>query len=335
MRKTAVKKNRKASSKKSTAGKPAVVPASDTPEVTWVLRSNAASMISQNGFVWPESGPVECPDWRPTKACGNGLHGLLMGLGDQSLLNWDTDAKWLVVEVVLADVVAIDNQKVKFPRGVVVYCGDRGGAIDLLVSKGADPSKLPAGQASASGYQGQASASGVRGQASASGYQGQASASGDQGQASASGVRGQASASGYQGQASASGYQGQASASGVRGQASASGDRGQASASGYQGQASASGVRGRTIAGQRGRAKAGELGILILFHHDAAADRERAVVRYVGEDNIKADTFYRLNDAGEVIECTDEEWKGLDWYNQAFTAKAFECALDAARLWKE
>ena len=155
------------------------------PQVTYVLRSNKASMVSHSGFVWPESGPVECPDWKPEARCGNGLHGLLMGEGDSSLLTWDDDAKWLVVAVDPAEVVKIDAAKVKFPRGEVVFCGGMKGAAAFIVSKGADPGKVPGSTATA-GYAGTATA-GTRGTATAgdsgtatAGYAGTATA-GDSG----------------------------------------------------------------------------------------------------------------------------------------------------------
>jgi len=229
---------------------------------TYLLRTCDPNGESYGGFKWPlkKGAIVKAPDWSPKKQCGNGLHGLLMGEGAGELLNWEPDAKWLVVRVRRAQVVTIDNEKVKVPSASIVYVGERGGAIDLLLKLGADPSKMVAGQPSASGDYGQASASGTRGQASASGDYGQASASGTRGQASASGTRGQASASGYQGQASASGYQGQASAS-------------------------KSG-----IAQSRYRVKSGELGILIGLYSDGI--RDRVLVGYVGENGILAKTWY-------------------------------------------
>jgi hypothetical protein len=388
-----------------------ITPSTPPTKTTFMLRTCAADMSSYYGsFIYPTSGMVECPDWSPRKACGNGLHGLLHGKGDYSLMNDAADAKWLILAVNADDVVEIDSAKCKVPRGEVVFVGTGSEAVAKLLELDpeADRASLPYaqasasgdygqasasgsrgqasasgdyGQASASGYQGQASASGYQGQASASGdygqasasgdygqasasgyqgqasasgdygqasasgdygqasasgYQGQASASGDYGQASASGYQGQASASGYQGQASASGDYGQASASGYQGQASASGDYGQASASGYQGQASASGSRGQASAsgsrgqasaGRGGRSRSGQLGILILFRWDDAAQRERVVVAYVGENGIKENTWYRLNDAGEIVEASDAWWDEFN-SNVSAEAKALACPLE-------
>src|SRR5581483_845381 len=101
-----------------------------------VLRTCNPDRISTNGFRWPESGPVAAPDWRPTKECGHGLHGFAWGEGDGQLANWDSDAKWLVVAVDPATIVDLGG-KVKFPRGEVVFCGDRAAATAYLTEHGA------------------------------------------------------------------------------------------------------------------------------------------------------------------------------------------------------
>lgn len=80
--------------------------AAATSATVLVLRTCAADMTSYGGFKWPESGPVKCSDWSPRAECGNGLHGLLWGVGDGSLVSWAEDAKWLVVEVPTDSVVA-------------------------------------------------------------------------------------------------------------------------------------------------------------------------------------------------------------------------------------
>jgi hypothetical protein len=96
-----------------------------------VLRTCAADMSAYGGFIWPESGPIEAPDWNPEPICGYGLHGALWGEGDGDLLSWDHDAKWLVVEVDADTIVNLDG-KVKYPRGVVVHCGTRESATTII-----------------------------------------------------------------------------------------------------------------------------------------------------------------------------------------------------------
>ena len=135
------------------------------PETVLVLRTCAADMSAHGGFVWPESGPVSAPDWSPAAVCGQGLHGLLWGCGDGSLLSWNTDAKWLVVEVLTADVVELDG-KVKFPRGQVVLVGTRFEATQYLAAR---KSGAIAGLDSVAGYGGTATA-GYGGTATAGDY---------------------------------------------------------------------------------------------------------------------------------------------------------------------
>ena len=112
----------------------------------YVLRTCGANMGSHGGFVWPETGPVEAPDWKPIAECGNGLHGLLDGEGDGSLLNWDDDAKWLVVAI--EEWIELGG-KVKFPRGEVLYAGERAEATrriyDLCGMKSVVAGKATAG----------------------------------------------------------------------------------------------------------------------------------------------------------------------------------------------
>lgn len=105
----------------------------------YVMRCVRADMSSSHGFVWPESGPVECRDWDPTPECGHGLHGWLWGEGDLGASGslWESDdAKWLVVRVTKSDVVEIGG-KVKFPRGEVVFCGGRTEAAARICDLGA------------------------------------------------------------------------------------------------------------------------------------------------------------------------------------------------------
>ena len=52
------------------------------------------------------------------------------------------------------------------------------------------------------------------------------------------------------------------------------------------------------VAGCSGMAKAGEMGCFALCYFDGK--RNRTLVGYVGEDGIKADTFYRVQD-GKLV----------------------------------
>jgi hypothetical protein len=130
-----------------------------------VLRTCKADLTSRGGFRWPAAGYVEAPDWNPIAECGNGLHGLLWGEGNGELVSWEQDAKWLVVEVETSVIVPIGPDKVKFPRGVVVHCGDRKSATEYLAAHGGAGRAIVGGTATA-GDSGTATA-GDRGTATA------------------------------------------------------------------------------------------------------------------------------------------------------------------------
>jgi len=204
-----------------------------TPEMVRILKTVNSDMTAYNGFVWPASGFVECPDWSPLPICGNGLHGLLDGYGNSGLFSKDPEAKWLVLEVEKSLVVSIDDEKVKVPSATVIYCGDREGALELLTE---EPNRHVS-QNFASG-----ASKRIRGTASATGIRGTASATGDSGTACGLGL--------------------------------------------YC------------------VVESGANGILICKWWDADAKRFRVVVGYVGENGIKANTKYRLDEKGNFVEVT-------------------------------
>ena len=240
-------------------------------ETVLVLRTVDKDRKAYGGFVWPESGPVEAPDWDPKAVCGAGLHGCAKGVGNLSLLNWHIDALWQVVEVQKDSIVDLAG-KVKFPRGVVLYTGDRQTAANMIADR--YPEAIVIGAARTAGYAGTATA-GYAGTATA-GYAGTATAgdagtatAGDAGTATAgdagtatAGTRGTATA-GYAGTATA-GYAGTATA----------GDAGTATA-GYAGTATA-GTRGTATAGYEGTATAGYEGTA------TAGDAGTATAGYAG-----------------------------------------------------
>ena len=91
------------------------------------------------------------------------------------------------------------------------------------------------------------------------------------------------------------------SSSGDGSKAASSGDYSTAASSGDYSKAASSGEATiAMVAGQNGRAKAGPNGCVALVWHDG--QRNRIAVGYVGEDGIKADTWYRLDAAGRFVE---------------------------------
>ena len=223
-----------------------------------VLRTCNKDLSSHGGFQWKDSGVVSCDDWSEVAECGRGLHGLLWGQGDGSLLNWNEDARWIVAEVAANSIVDLHG-KVKFPKCKVVYCGAKEGAV-ALISLFAPAGTFVAGGTATAGDEGTATA----------GYRGIATA-------------------GYGGIATA-GYRGTATA----------GHGGTATA-GYGGIATA-GDRGIATAGYGGIATAGDRGTAIIKHWDSIAERYRMVLLYPGENGIKANVKYRLDESGSPVE---------------------------------
>ena len=164
------------------------------------------------------------------------------------------------------------------------------------------------GATSNSGDAGAASNSGIQGAASNSGEYGAASNSGSYGAASNSGTRGAASNSGHQGAASNSGLQGAASNSGHRGAASNSGLQGAASNSGSYGAASNSGSDGIAAAfGYEGKSKSTESGAIVCVYRDDEGKLVHIKASKVGDNGIKADTWYMLDSDGEFVDCRNTE----------------------------
>jgi len=230
------------------------------PQKAYMLRTCAADGTSHGGFRWPKEGPVSCPDWDPKPECGHGLHGLLWGGGNLSLLSNADDAIWQIVEI--EEWVEIDR-KVKVPRGAVVYSGDMAGATVGIAMKWLDHLK-------------KTNAFTVEGGA----------ASGGSSQLAASGGSSKLAASGDYSKLAASGYSSQLAASGDYSQLAASGDYSQLAASGDYSIA--------MCAGPNSTAAAGTNGTIALTWWDAEAKRFRVVVGYVGEDGIEAGVFYRV-----------------------------------------
>ena len=103
--------------------------------------------------------------------------------------------------------------------------------------------------------------------------------------------------------ASATGDHGAASATGDHGAASATGYRGAASATGYRGAASATGDASVAIStGCSGRAKAAEGCAIVLVHRDDDGNIANIRASKVGDNGIKPDVWYSLDENGEFLE---------------------------------
>ncbi|WP_179196260.1 DUF7666 domain-containing protein [Pseudomonas aeruginosa] len=296
-------------------------------ETALVLRTCSADLTSHGGFQWPDKigAVVEAPDWKKDNRCGHGLHGWLFGQGnhDCSGTVGDADAKWLVVEVGLSDLIALGG-KVKFPRCTIRHIGNRASATQFLIAN--EPraagvavigATLQAGDkelcqvgaygtatagdegTATAGYKGTATA-GYKGTATA-GYKGTATA-GNWGTATA-GNWGTATAGNW-GTATAGNW-GTATA-GDEGTATA-GDEGTATAgykgtatAGYKGTATA-GYKGTATAGYKGTATAGEKGEIRIRYWDEKTERYRTVIGYIGEDGLEPNVPYKLSAGRKLV----------------------------------
>ena len=108
---------------------------SKDPATALFLRTVDADHKSYKGFQWPREvgAVVVAPDWSPEAVCGRGLHGLMWGEGDASLLS--NDAVWQVVEAVESASVCLSGKR-KFASCTIRYVGDRDGAVHYILSNG-------------------------------------------------------------------------------------------------------------------------------------------------------------------------------------------------------
>jgi len=305
-----------------------------TTEKALAIRTCAKDGTAYGGFKWPlEVGAtVTAPDWDSSPKCGNGLHALLDGNGDYSLLSGDVDAVWQVVEVERDSVVAIDDKKVKFESCKIVYSGCMAGAMTMisdnwiklaLTVKDSEKIQSASGyssQLAASGYSSQLAASGDYSRLAASGYSSRLASSGDSSQLAASGYSSRLAASGDYSRLASSGYSSRLAASGDSSQLAASGDYSRLASSGDSSRLAASGDYSRLASsgdysrlassgdksiavcvGLHSTASAGKDGCIALSYWDDAAERFKLVVGYVGEKGIKENVAYKLNDKHKFV----------------------------------
>ena len=265
-----------------------------------VLRACNEDMSSKNDVKWPTSGVVECPDWDPVPECGKGLHGWLYGNGDGSASEyWSFNDKWLVVSVETSSIIQLDG-KIKFPKGEVVFCGDRKSATDFLMKHEPRSKDQPIIGAFVIVGDNETVNTGYKGTSTSGDYG--TSTSGDFG-TSTSGYYG-ISTSGYYG-TSTSSHSGTSTSS--HSGTSSSGNFGTStsgnystSTSGYKG-TSISGDYGTSTSGVGGKCLAGVNGMISIYYSEN--NRKKLKVGYIGEDGLEPDTFYKLDENNNFVKC--------------------------------
>jgi len=145
------------------------------------------------------------------------------------------------------------------------------------------------------------SATGDSSKAASSGNSSTAASSGNSSTAASSGYSSKAASSGYSSKAASSGDYSTAASSGNSSTAASSGNSSKAASSGNSSKAEAKGVLTvAMVAGVNGRARAGEQGAFALAWKDG--EQMRIAVGVVGENGIKANTWYAVSKTGELEE---------------------------------
>ena len=136
-----------------------------------------------------------------------------------------------------------------------------------------------------------------------SGHYAQIGSSGSAARIGSSGNYAQIGSSGHSAQIGSSGYSARIGSSGYSARIGSSGDAAQIGSSGNYARINAEGARAVIAsAGLNARVRAGEEGAVAVAYHDG--NRIRFAVGYVGE-NLKALTWYSVNDAGEFVEVSE------------------------------
>ena len=170
--------------------------------------------------------------------------------------------------------------------------------------------------AATSGDLSTAATSGDLSTAATSGYRSTAATSGDLSTAATSGYLSTAATSGDLSTAATSGYRSTAATSGDLSTAATSGDLSTAATSGNQSTAATSGYRSTAIAsgknsvaiafGSEAKSKAVDGSAIVCCYFDNSGELIHICASKVGENGIKPDTWYTLNEDGEFIEVNDE-----------------------------
>ena len=159
------------------------------------------------------------------------------------------------------------------------------------------------GIASSTGRHGVASSTGRHGVASSTGGYGAASTTGYHGIASTTGGNGVASSIGDYSAASSTGYKGVAFSTGEYSSASSTGFKGVAFSTGYRSEASSTGEQSVACGlGWANKAKASETGAIVLTYRNTQDEIIHIRASKVGENGIKPDTWYQLDENGEFVE---------------------------------
>ncbi|WP_233781135.1 DUF7666 domain-containing protein [Haemophilus influenzae] len=157
------------------------------------------------------------------------------------------------------------------------------------------------------GYQSAATNTGDRSAATNTGSWSVATNTGYQSAATNTGNRSVATNTGYQSAATNTGYQSAATNTGNRSAATNTGNRSVATNTGNQSAAEVSGKQSIAVAlGWQSKAKASIDGAIVCVYRNHEGELIHIKASKVGENNIKADTWYTLDEIGKFVEVKDD-----------------------------
>ncbi|MEX4084042.1 hypothetical protein MY977_09580 [Haemophilus influenzae] len=157
------------------------------------------------------------------------------------------------------------------------------------------------------GYRSVATNTGYRSVATNTGYRSVATNTGDQSVATNTGDRSVATNTGYWSAATNTGDRSVATNTGYRSVATNTGDQSAATNTGDQSVAEVSGKQSIAVAlGWQSKAKASINGAIVCVYRNHDGELIHIKASKVGENNIKADTWYTLDKIGEFVEVKDD-----------------------------
>ncbi|MCK8949642.1 hypothetical protein MY803_02235 [Haemophilus influenzae] len=157
------------------------------------------------------------------------------------------------------------------------------------------------------GYRSVATNTGDQSAATNTGGQSAATNTGDQSAATNTGYRSAATNTGYRSAATNTGYRSVATNTGDRSAATNTGYRSVATNTGDQSVAEISGKQSIAVAlGWQSKAKASINGAIVCVYRNHDGELIHIKASKVGENNIKADTWYTLDEFGEFVEVKDD-----------------------------
>ena len=175
---------------------------------------------------------------------------------------------------------------------------DTGAKVSQLVSiTGADKDNIEQQVKECGGKESEVATTGYMANAATTGEGANAATTGDRANAATTGYMANAATTGYMANAATTGYRANAATTGEGANAATTGDRANAATTGEHAVAAALGIEGK--------AKAGISGAIVLCYRNDEGHLIHIRASKVGENGIKPDAWYSLDENGEFIETAE------------------------------